>query len=160
VCHKKPQTRVFLRGEEACGQGGAQPPTRKRNSFLNENSLFMRIQSKPKSQTKKKKASSSWHLYILRCSDNSFYTGISTNVKRRFKEHCESPKGAKYTRSHHPVKIVYRKKIGTQGDALKIERLVKRLSKEQKERLVRKERPLPEKRVADKAQSARRTKQE
>jgi len=88
-----------------------------------------------------------WFLYILRCEDESFYTGITTDVKRRFKEHCKSPKGAKYTHSHKPVKVAYKKKIGTMGEALKMERLVKRLSKDQKEKLVNKKRALPEKRA-------------
>lgn len=88
-----------------------------------------------------------WSLYILRCSDGSLYTGITLDVKRRFAEHCESPKGARYTRSHHPLKVVYRKKIGTQGDAMKMERRVKALPKEQKEKLILKKRKLPEKRL-------------
>lgn len=89
----------------------------------------------------------SWYLYILRCSDGSLYTGITIDVKRRFAEHCASPKGARYTRSHHPLKVVYRKKIGTQGETMKMERRVKALSKEQKEKLILKKRKLPEKRL-------------
>ena len=46
-----------------------------------------------------------YYTYMLRCEDNSVYTGITNDVKRRFKEHC-SGNGAKYTRSHKPVKIV------------------------------------------------------
>jgi putative endonuclease len=88
-----------------------------------------------------------WYLYILRCSDGSLYTGITLDVKRRFAEHCESPKGARYTRSHHPLKVVYRKKIGIQGEAMKMERRVKALSKDQKEKLILKKRKLPEKRI-------------
>ena len=88
----------------------------------------------------------SWYLYLLLCADGSYYTGITTDVKRRFAEHCESPKGARYTRSHHPLKVVYRKKIGKQGEALKMERRVKRLSKAQKEKLILRKRSLPEKR--------------
>jgi putative endonuclease len=89
-----------------------------------------------------------WYLYILRCSDGSLYTGITTDVKRRFAEHCDSKIGAKYTRSHCPEKIVFRKKIAdSRGEALKMERRVKTLSKEQKEKLILKKRGLPEKRV-------------
>jgi putative endonuclease len=88
-----------------------------------------------------------WYLYILLCSDGSYYTGITIDVKRRFAEHRESPKGARYTRSHHPLRVVYRKKIGTQGEAMKMERLVKALSKDQKEKLIQKRRNLPEKRA-------------
>lgn len=89
----------------------------------------------------------SWYLYILRCSNGSLYTGITTDVERRFSEHCESPRAARFTRSHRPLTLVFRKKIAkTRGEALKIERQVKRLSKEQKEKLAMKKRVLPEKR--------------
>ena len=45
-----------------------------------------------------------WYVYILRCDNNSLYTGITTNVEKRFKEH-QSGKGAKYTKIYKPVKI-------------------------------------------------------
>lgn len=48
-----------------------------------------------------------YYLYILRCSDNTFYTGITTNLERRVKEHNHSSKGAKYTRARRPVSLVY-----------------------------------------------------
>ncbi len=48
-----------------------------------------------------------YYLYILRCSDNTFYTGITTNLKRRVNEHNHSSKGAKYTCARRPVCLVY-----------------------------------------------------
>ena len=49
----------------------------------------------------------SWHLYVIRCSDDTLYTGITTDVKRRIKEHNYSRKAAKYTRIRRPVQLAY-----------------------------------------------------
>jgi putative endonuclease len=88
-----------------------------------------------------------WYLYILRCSNGALYTGITTDVARRFLEHCESPKAARFTRSHRPLTLVFRKKIAkSRGEALKIERRVKKLPKAQKEMLVMRKRGIPVKR--------------
>ena len=46
-------------------------------------------------------------VYIVECSDGTYYTGYTTDVKRRLKEHNESPKGAKYTRARRPVTLCY-----------------------------------------------------
>jgi putative endonuclease len=72
-----------------------------------------------------------WFVYILKCSDNSLYTGYTNNVKKRFETH-KLGKGGKYTRSHKPVKIVYKEKLQTKVDALKREREIKSWSREQK----------------------------
>jgi len=63
------------------------------------------------------------------------YTGIATGVERRFAEH-QAGNGAKYLRGRGPLKLVFQKRIGNRGLALKIERRVKRLPKHKKERLV------------------------
>ena len=73
-----------------------------------------------------------WHLYILRCGDGTLYTGITTDVEKRFEAH-QSGKGAKYTRGRGPLELVYRETCGTHSDALKREIEVKRLSREQKQ---------------------------
>ncbi len=74
-----------------------------------------------------------WSVYIIRCADGSFYTGISTDVDRRFQEHASgSPKSAKYLRGRAPLALIYRKEVGTQSEALIEERRIKRLSKAQK----------------------------
>jgi len=49
----------------------------------------------------------SWFVYMLRCADNTLYTGVTTDVERRLEEHNVGPKGAKYTKARRPVKLVY-----------------------------------------------------
>lgn len=77
-----------------------------------------------------------WHLYIIRVRSGSLYTGIATDVDRRFAEHVEGgKKGSKYLRARGPLTLVYREKIGTRSQASKIEAVVKNLPKPQKESL-------------------------
>ena len=75
-----------------------------------------------------------WHLYILRCKDGTLYTGITTDVEKRFAAH-QSGKGAKYTRGRGPLELVYREQCGSHSDALKRELAVKSLTREQKQAL-------------------------
>ena len=76
-----------------------------------------------------------WHLYILRCKDGTLYTGITTDVEKRFAAH-QSGKGAKYTRGRGPLELVYREECGIHSDALKREIEVKKLTREQKQALI------------------------
>ena len=76
-----------------------------------------------------------WYLYILRCSDGTLYTGITTDVEKRLQQH-RSGKGAKYTRGRAPLELVYREECGTHSDALKREYAVKALTREQKLNLI------------------------
>ena len=76
-----------------------------------------------------------WYLYMVRCRGGNLYTGIATDVERRFADH-QASKGAKYLRGKGRLKLVFKKRIGTHGLALKLERRVKRLPKLKKERLV------------------------
>lgn len=76
-----------------------------------------------------------WYLYILRCRDDSLYTGITTDVEKRLEAH-RSGKGAKYTRGRGPLELVYRESCGTHSDALKREIEIKRLTREQKQALI------------------------
>ena len=76
-----------------------------------------------------------WYLYILRLSDNSLYTGITTDVERRLEEHREG-EGSKYVRSRLPCDLVYREKHEDRSSALKKEAEIKKMSKEGKEELV------------------------
>jgi putative endonuclease len=79
-----------------------------------------------------------WFLYIIRCGDNTLYTGITTDVKRRLAEHRgKCGKGARYPLGRAPLVLVYTKKVGTRSQALKMEYGVKRLRKEEKEKLIR-----------------------
>lgn len=77
-----------------------------------------------------------WYLYILRCGDGSLYTGITTDVERRLEAH-RAGKGAKYTRGRTPLELVYREPCGTHSDALKREIAVKRLTRQEKEELLK-----------------------
>ncbi len=79
-----------------------------------------------------------WHLYLVRCHDGSLYTGIATDVARRFAEHQESSSaGAKYLRGRGPLILVFQKKLGSRSLALGVESKVKKLSKAGKEELIR-----------------------
>ena len=77
-----------------------------------------------------------YFLYILRCSDDTLYTGITTDLQRRLAEHNSSTKGAKYTRSRRPVALVYTEKFEDRSSASKREYIVKRLSRAKKLALV------------------------
>jgi putative endonuclease len=83
-----------------------------------------------------------WHLYLVRCSDGSLYTGISTDVQRRFDAHQKN-RGARRLRGRGPLELVYSHAIGDRARALQIEYRVKQLTKGEKERLVRGEAGLP-----------------
>ena len=69
-----------------------------------------------------------WHLYLIECSDGSLYAGITTDVGRRFTEHLAG-KGARYTRSHKPVRLVASRPVGSRAEALRAELALKRLPK-------------------------------
>lgn len=78
-----------------------------------------------------------WSVYLIRCHDGSLYTGITTDVARRFAEH-ESGKGAKYLRGRTPLILAWRQEIGSRSEALIAEVAIKKLPKAEKEALVRK----------------------
>ena len=79
-----------------------------------------------------------WHLYIIRVHSGSLYTGIATDVERRFGEHeAGGKKGSKYLRARRPLKLIFQEKIGTRSEALKMECAVKNLSKPVKEQVAR-----------------------
>jgi putative endonuclease len=68
-----------------------------------------------------------YYLYILKCADKTFYTGIATDLKRRVAEHNFSHLGAKYTAGRRPVKLVYSKEFANRSAASKEEARVKSL---------------------------------
>ncbi|MCX6795165.1 MAG: GIY-YIG nuclease family protein [Candidatus Falkowbacteria bacterium] len=74
----------------------------------------------------------SYFVYIIRCADNSLYTGITTDIARRFAEHQKGGKGAKYTTSHPPVDLVYQKKFPNRSEASAEEARIKRLNRSDK----------------------------
>ncbi|MFQ5345793.1 MAG: GIY-YIG nuclease family protein [Mariprofundus sp.] len=77
-----------------------------------------------------------WFLYMIRCNNGQLYTGISTDVERRFMEH-QSGKGAKFLRGKSPLTLVYQKKIGSCSAALKAEITMKKRSKTDKEYIIK-----------------------
>lgn len=75
------------------------------------------------------------YFYLARCDDGSLYAGTCIDLRARERMHNEG-KGAKYTRSRRPVKIIYSEKFVTLGEARRREAEAKRLTKSAKERLV------------------------
>ena len=79
-----------------------------------------------------------WIVYILECSDGSFYTGITNNIERRHQQHNEGT-ASRYTRSRRPVTIRYQEICGTRSQALIRECALRLLSRKEKEALVNRE---------------------
>ena len=79
-----------------------------------------------------------WYVYIIESSDASLYTGISTDVKRRFAEHGGKAKGAKFFRGREPRKVVYEECHPDRSCALKREAEIKKLRREMKLGLINK----------------------
>jgi len=73
-----------------------------------------------------------YYLYILECRDKTLYTGITTDLARRLKEHNTAPQGAKYTRVRRPVTLVYASRFKDRSSASKAEAKIKNLSRLQK----------------------------
>ncbi len=81
---------------------------------------------------------SEWSVYLVRCGDGSLYTGITTDVERRLREHSDAGRsGAKSLRGRGPLSIVFDAIVGERHLALKAESRIKGLSKREKERLIR-----------------------
>ncbi|MFA5107692.1 MAG: GIY-YIG nuclease family protein [Patescibacteria group bacterium] len=78
-----------------------------------------------------------YHLYILRCADNTLYTGIAVDVAKRVAEHNQSPRGARYTRSRRPVKLAFMKAFRSRAKALREEYRIKQLTRQEKLLLIR-----------------------
>lgn len=78
-----------------------------------------------------------YYTYMLRCSDNSIYTGMTNSLVNRMKEHlCKTKNGAKYTKSHNAIQLEAAWKSKDKSLACKLEYHIKTLTKDQKERLV------------------------
>lgn len=76
-----------------------------------------------------------YYLYMLQCADGTLYTGITTDIKRRVKEHNGSILGSKYTRARRPVKLVFSRVFVTRSQACQEEARVKKLPRSEKLRL-------------------------
>ena len=77
-----------------------------------------------------------YSLYLLLCSDQTLYTGITTNIERRLHEHNHTNLGAKYTSARRPVTLVYSKNFRNRSTASKAEAKMKKLSREEKLRII------------------------
>ena len=75
------------------------------------------------------------YTYIVKCRDNTYYTGWTKDLDRRMKAH-NSGTGAKYTRSRSPVRLVYYEAYRTKEEAMRREREIKRMSRKEKEKLI------------------------
>jgi putative endonuclease len=77
-----------------------------------------------------------WYVYIILCNDNTYYTGITTDIPRRIKEHNSGKKGAKYTRARRPVKLAYSEPHPSRSTACKREHAIKKFSLMAKHQLI------------------------
>ena len=82
------------------------------------------------------KPCANWSLYIIEASDASLYTGITTDVERRFDEHLQGPKGARYFNGRSPLRVIYREDGHSRASASRREAEIKKLSRQAKQRLV------------------------
>lgn len=78
----------------------------------------------------------SFHVYMLRCSDGTFYCGSTKDLERRVQEHNASKLGARYTKARRPVELVYSETCATWSEALKREWALKKLKRSEKLELV------------------------
>ncbi|MGN0395892.1 MAG: GIY-YIG nuclease family protein [Coprococcus sp.] len=76
------------------------------------------------------------YVYIVKCSDGSYYTGWTTNLEKRLKEHNTGERGAKYTRGRRPVTLVYYEEYETSNEARSREWHIKQMTRNEKEKLV------------------------
>jgi len=78
-----------------------------------------------------------WWVYMVRCSDETLYVGITLSLARRLKQHNgELAGGARYTRSRRPVALAWRDSVGSRGEALALEARIKKLSRRDKLALI------------------------
>ena len=86
---------------------------------------------------KKFKRTGIYYVYILKCSDGTYYTGYTNGLEKRIKEHNNGKRGAKYLRGKRPVKLAWCKEYGYYKRAVSREREIKRLTHKEKEKLIR-----------------------
>lgn len=77
-----------------------------------------------------------WTVYIISCNDNTLYTGVTTGLQRRFQEHLDHPRGAKYFNGREPLEVVYSENGHTRSSACQREAAIKKLSRDGKLRLI------------------------
>jgi putative endonuclease len=100
--------------------------------------LVLQLTGWPKlnAQVEGKTGASEWFVYIIEVEDGSYYTGVSTDVERRFKEHCSGKRGARYFLGRTPKAVVYIERGHDRSSAHRREAQIKKLNRKQKEELV------------------------
>ena len=78
----------------------------------------------------------SFFVYIVECSDHSYYCGYTDNLTERVWEHNACKTGAKYTKARRPVKLIYSEELGSKNDAMRREAAIKKLPRKKKELLI------------------------
>ena len=81
-------------------------------------------------------ANTEFSVYIVRCADDTYYTGIAADVARRIVEHESSPRGAKYLKGRGPLQLVYAEAVGDRSRASQLEYRIKKLDRSDKEALI------------------------
>ena len=111
-------------------------PDERRNRLMKPRyrSMLRKMEVREKN-TPEQVYAATWSLYILRCRDGSFYTGVTNDIERRFREH-EEGRASRFTRTRRPVVLVYQEKCGSRSQALLRECAVKSLGRQGKEDLV------------------------
>ena len=77
-----------------------------------------------------------WYVYIVQCKDDTYYTGITTDLERRLREHNSLDKGARYTRPRQPVKLVYKEPVQSRSEAASREYQIRKLPLIKKKNLI------------------------
>jgi putative endonuclease len=77
-----------------------------------------------------------WFVYMIEASDGSLYTGVTTDVERRFAEHCGTVKGARFFRGRQPVRVIYTESHPDRSSAQQREWAIKKLSRDRKLELI------------------------
>lgn len=83
-----------------------------------------------------KVANTEYSVYIVRCADDTYYTGIAADVARRMVEHENSPRGAKYLKGRGPLQLLYSEVVGNRSIASQLEYRIKKLDRSDKEALI------------------------
>lgn len=95
------------------------------------------IKEHSQSENNQNQTEQAWSVYLLRCADNTLYCGITTNLKKRLKQHNgELVGGAKYTKVRQPCELVYSERSENRSSASKRECEIKKLTREQKLKLI------------------------
>ena len=77
-----------------------------------------------------------YSIYIVRCADDTYYTGIAADVARRLEEHESSPRGAKYLKGRGPLQLVFSEFVGDRSTASRLEYRIKQMQRSAKEALI------------------------